>query len=762
MSGLNISFKIQAIDDFSDTMANLNSQTKKAFDTVGKLGAGMTIAGAGIAAGLGVAAKTAADFESAMSRVGALSGATDKDLSTLTQTAKDLGATTSFSASQAAEGMSYLAMAGYKTNDIIASMPGLLDAAAAGQTDLATTADITSNILSGFGLEAAETSRVADVLTKTFTSSNVDLAMLGETMKYVAPTAKAMGLSLEEVSAAAGILGNAGIQGSMAGTSLSMSLTRLASPAKEAAELMDELGFNAFDAEGNMLPLNKVLENLQKSTKDLTQEQKMHAISTIFGAESMKSMLTLLESGPSALSKFTGELEKSGGTAEEIAAKQLDNLNGQLTILKSGFEAAAISIGTALLPVIKMLASGIQSLVDRFNGLSEPMKTNVAVIAALTAGFLLLIGPILIVVAMIPAITTGFAAIAGAVGLASSTLLIVIGVVAGVVAALALIGVGLYVAYQKVEWFRDMVDAAWAWIKNAWNTALTFISGIVKKIMTDVSVFIGAQLTKIKTFWQQNGDNIKKIATVVFVAIYTAIRVHMALIQAVITVAWNVIKGVTVAVWGAIKGVISGLVDVILGIIRVFTSVLTGDWKGAWEGVKQITKGAIEVIGSIVKGMYNIGKNIVIGLINGIKGAAGKLMSTAKSIASSVTKTIKSAFDINSPSRVMNKEIGRWIPPGIADGILGSMDVVKKAAGSVVDAAIPKLPNISSPNYSAQQVATGGGSAPSITNNTPINVTLNYSGSASRDDAQEMLRFISEGLAKETRYEARLTGVKGV
>jgi TP901 family phage tail tape measure protein len=205
--GLNISFRIQAIDDFSRTMSSLDNSTKKAFDSVGQIGAALTAAGAAGAVGLGATVKVAADFESAMSRVGALSGATEKDMSSLTQTAKDLGATTSFSASQAAEGMSYLAMAGYDTNEIIASMPGLLNAAAAGQTDLATTADITSNILSGFGLEAAETAKVADVLTKTFTSSNVDLSMLGETMKYVAPTAKAMGISLEETAAAAGILG---------------------------------------------------------------------------------------------------------------------------------------------------------------------------------------------------------------------------------------------------------------------------------------------------------------------------------------------------------------------------------------------------------------------------------------------------------------------------------------------------------------------------------------------------------------------------
>lgn len=205
--GADISGLTAGIRNATSQINQLAQQNERAFQAVGSVGKAMTIIGTAGVAGLGLAVKTAASFESAMSRVGALSGATNEQMRAMTKEAERLGATTSFSATQAAEGMQFLAMAGYKTNDIIAAMPGLLATAAAGQEDLGRTADIVSNILTGFGIRAEETGRVADVLTKAFTNSNTDLNMLGQTMKYVAPVARASGQSLEAMAASAGILG---------------------------------------------------------------------------------------------------------------------------------------------------------------------------------------------------------------------------------------------------------------------------------------------------------------------------------------------------------------------------------------------------------------------------------------------------------------------------------------------------------------------------------------------------------------------------
>ncbi|MBW3113483.1 phage tail tape measure protein [Bacillus sp. MCCB 382] len=705
--GLGISFKISAIDDFSKTMGSLNSTTKKAFDSIGKVGAALTAAGAAGAIGLGATVKVAADFESAMSRVGALSGASADELKRLTANAQEMGAKTSYSATQAAEAQQYLAMAGYKTSEIIAAMPGLLNAAAAGQTDLGTTADITSNILSGFGLQAGETARVADVLTKTFTSSNVDLQMLGDTMRYVAPTANAMGISLEEVAAAAGILGNSGIQGAQAGTSLSMSLTRLASPTKEASELMQQLGFNAFDSQGKMLPLSGVMTNLQTATAGLTEQQKLHAISTIFGAESMKAMLTLLDAGPATLQTFTGELQNAGGTAQTIAEQQLNNLNGQLTILKSGLEAMAISIGTALLPVVKWLATAVQGLVNWFNGLSEGTKTTLAIMAALTSAFMLIAGPIMIMISLLPALMSGLGAIAVALGTTVSAMLTTIAIIGGVVTALALIGAALVVAYNKVDWFRAMVDSAWAWIKNAWNKAVEFISDITKKVMSAVVAFGGEQLAKFQGLWNKHGSAIMTFVKNAFEGIKLTISVAMAAIETIFRTVWPIIEGIVKMAWGVMKVTIGSGIDLVVGLIDAGMSLLKGDWEGAWDAIKGIAEDIWHNIESFFSNidLVEIGKDVIRGFIEGIGSMKDAVTSKIESIVNAIPKAVRDLLGIHSPSRVL-MQLGEYTWQGFAVGIGRGIGGIQQMAGAMANAAVP--------NVSRQSVSYGinsGGSA---------------------------------------------------
>ncbi|MCM3473047.1 phage tail tape measure protein [Brevibacillus borstelensis] len=300
-----------------------------------------------------------------MSRVGALSGATRAEMALLTQNAKDLGATTVFSASEAAQGMQFLAMAGYKTNEIIAAMPGLLDTAAAGQTELGETADIVSNILSGFGLQASETGRVADVLTKTFTSSNTDLIKLGYTMKYVAPVAKSLSFSLEEVSAAAGILGNAGIQADMAGTSLRMSLLRLANPPKDAAKALKKLNVEVTKG-GKMKDLATIIEDVKKGMSKLSEADRASLAADIVGAEAVSSFLTLIDAGPEKLRSFTRELQNSNGAAKTIAARQLDNFNGSVKLLDSALESLKINAVGPLLPTFQKITLLLADMAEQY------------------------------------------------------------------------------------------------------------------------------------------------------------------------------------------------------------------------------------------------------------------------------------------------------------------------------------------------------------------------------------------------------------
>ena len=350
----------------------------------------LPIVGAGIAV-----LKMSGDFEKSMNKVGALTGATGKELGKMRDQAKELGRTTQFSASQAADAMSFLGMAGFKTNEIMAAMPGTLDLAASSGMDLAQTADIMSNVLTGFGKSAKEAGKVSDVMAKTVSSANTDMSQLGEAMKYVAPVAASAGVSIEETSAAVGLLGNAGIQASMAGTTLRGAISKMLDPTKKAATAMESLGLwseksgSAFtDSKGRLKPLNEIVELLGKS--GATTSDYM----TLFGQRAGPGMAALVSQGAKSLRGLTSDLEHSGGTAKRMADKQMQGLNGQMLKLKSAAESLAIAIGdSGLLDMVTGLAA-------KFTGwISSLAQTNPQVLK-LAAGFALalaVIGPVVFV-----------------------------------------------------------------------------------------------------------------------------------------------------------------------------------------------------------------------------------------------------------------------------------------------------------------------------------------------------------------------------
>ncbi|WP_412767415.1 phage tail tape measure protein [Brevibacillus laterosporus] len=426
-----------------------------------------------------------------MSRVAALSSASAGDLAKLTTKAKELGASTVFSASQAAEGMQFLAMAGYKTNEIIAAMPGLLDAAAAGQTDLGTTADIVSNILSGFGIAAGDTGRVADVLTKAFTSANVDLQMLGYTMKYAAPWAKALGVSLEETAAAAGILGNAGIQAEQAGTTLRGLFARFAKPPKEAAEAFDKLGVKLFDSGGKMKSLATILGDLQNAMKGMTSEQKTALSGIIAGMEAGSGFLALMDAGPDKLRKFTKELENSGGTAGRVSKVQLDNFNGSLVQLESALEGLKIEVFTPLLPTLKDLAekgANAASVFNKWLGSKEAEKWGKT-----TKDVLEVVGPLIVGATTAWATYKAVMLTATAAQWAFNTAananpigLIVVGIG-------TLIGAG-YLLVKNWETVKAAGHSMWVTIKNGFATGVNWIIGKLNTLIDAMNQAFNIQL----------------------------------------------------------------------------------------------------------------------------------------------------------------------------------------------------------------------------------------------------------------------------
>ena len=317
-----------------------------------------------------IAAKTGMDFEAEMSRVKAISGATGDQFKMLEDQALSLGQSTAFSASEVAEGMENLASAGFSTNEIMEAMPGLLDLAASSGEDLATSSEIAASTLRGFGLEASKTGHVADVLAKNAAATNAAVADTGEAMKYIAPNARAAGLSLEEVTAAIGELANAGIKGSQAGTTLRSALVRLAKPSDPAATAMERIGFTAFDSSGKMKSLATIMGELNEKTKNLTDEQKQNTIATIFGTEALSGMTVLMQGGKEGLTDLTEQFKNCDGAAKEMAETMQDNTKATIEQAGGALETASIKMLNIVAPAIKDVADGIGNLADKFSDLS--------------------------------------------------------------------------------------------------------------------------------------------------------------------------------------------------------------------------------------------------------------------------------------------------------------------------------------------------------------------------------------------------------
>lgn len=320
---------------------------------------------AGIAAGGTAAATVGSSFETAMSKVSAISGSTGKDLQSLTDKAKEMGAKTKFSASESAEALQYMAMAGWDTKSMLDGIDGIMSLAAADGLDLATTSDIVTDALTAFGLKASDSTHFADVLAKASSSANTNVSMLGESFKYVAPLAGSMGYSVEDISVALGLMANASVKGSMAGTSLKTALSNLASPTDQMAEVMEKYGISISDTEGNALPLIDVLKQLREKFGTLSETEQTAAASTLFGKEAMSGMLAIINASDSDFKKLTENINNADGAAQSMADTMQDNLQGQITILKSALEGLGIEIYEGMQAPLKDAAVEAQGYVNR-------------------------------------------------------------------------------------------------------------------------------------------------------------------------------------------------------------------------------------------------------------------------------------------------------------------------------------------------------------------------------------------------------------
>lgn len=479
---------------------------KKTGQALADNGSTLAATGAAMVAPLALPVSTAMDFEAAMSKVKAITNSTDEDMTRLTQTARDLGANTQYSATEAAQAMSYLGMAGWKTEQIIAGMPGLLDLAAASGEDLARVSDIVSDDLTAFHMSADQAAHMADVMAAASTNANTNVSMMGETFKYAGAIAGSLGYSLEDVAAAAGLMANAGIKSEMAGTALRSIMTRMIKPPKEAAAALEQLGVSATNADGTVKPFREQMIALRNAMKGLTDAQKAEMANSIAGQEAMSGFLAVVNASDADFVKMTNAVDNSNGAASKMAKTMNDNAKGALKAFKSAIEEIEIIVGNAFLDALKDATKGVTSFVQEFGKFAKEHPKLVGGIAAAIA----VIGTLLVALGSVglavSAISTAFGALAPIFTAVGSVLSV------GLAPILAILGAIASVIYfvgenweTVVSWFQPGIDSMMdgiAQLQSAWENLQPFIAAITPLLQAIATVIGGAIVGAVSLLWR--------------------------------------------------------------------------------------------------------------------------------------------------------------------------------------------------------------------------------------------------------------------
>lgn len=377
-------------------MVSLGTSLTKVGDTASKVGSALTAGIAMPVLAIGAyAVKTTADFDKSMSQVSAVSGAVGEDFSQLREKAREMGEKTKFSAKEAADAMNYMAMAGWKTGDMLDGVEGIMNLAAASGEDLAITSDIVTDALTGFGKSAADSGRLADIMAAASSNSNTNVSMMGETFKYCTPIAGALGFSMEDTAEAIGLMANSGIKASMAGTSMRSIMNNLSSDVTLTGDSFGKLMVRTQESDGSMRELNEILADCRSGFSTMTDAEKVANAEAIVGRNAMSGFLALMNAAPADIEKLNDAIANSDGAAKAMAETMQDNLAGQLVILKSQTDELAISFGDILVPKVREIVSGIQGAVDSFNQMDEGTReliVNVGLFAATVGPAVLVVG----------------------------------------------------------------------------------------------------------------------------------------------------------------------------------------------------------------------------------------------------------------------------------------------------------------------------------------------------------------------------------
>ena len=701
-------------------IAATGEKLKTVGDNISSAGQKLLPVTAGVTA-LGTAAvSTAANFESSMSQVQATMGITKDVMSTvngesvntmdtLSALAKKMGSETAFSASECAEALNYLALAGYDTQQMCDTLPTVLNLAAAGGIDLASASDMVTDAMSALGMGVDEAGTVVDQMAKTASTTNTSVAQLGEGILTIGATAKTVKGGTAELNTALGILANNGIKGAEGGTHLRNVILSLQNPTDKAAACMEQLGLDVYDSEGNMRSLNDILGDLNTSMDGMTAAEKSNIIGQIFNKTDLSSVNALLANTGTIWDDLQQSIIDSGGAAQQMADTQLDNLQGQITILKSALEGLAISFGELLMPAIKMIVGWVQQFVDWLNGMDEGTKKVVTTIALLAAA----LGPVLIVIGkvvsavgtimtivpkvagVINTVKTAFAAL-NTTMLANPIFLIIAAITALVAAFIYLwntnedfrqFWINLWENVKEVaiavwEAIKNFFTAAWEAISSTaqavWNGIKDFFSGLWEGIKTIFSTVVEVIKTIITTYFNIYKtiittvlNAIKTVFTTVWNGIKTVVTTVVTAIQTFITTAWNAIKNTVTTVLNAIKTVITTVWNAIKSAVTSVVNGIKSTITSVWNGIKSTVSSVVNSIKNTVTTVFN-------NIWSGIKGTMGKIVSSIKEGFNNAISFITSL-----PSKAL--QWGKDMIMGIVNGIKSCIGAVGDAVSSVAN-----------------------------------------------------------------------------
>lgn len=628
--------------------------------------------------------KLASDFEAGMSSVKSICGTVaDEELPALAQKAKEMGlsfeegsdttstamnilseqakkmgAQTKFSVREATEAYQYMAMAGWKAGDMMDGISGIMYLAGATGEDLATTSDIVTDALTAFGMTAKDTESFVDILAKTSSSANTNVSLLGESFKYVAPVAGALGYSAQDTAVALGVMANSGIKASTAGTSLRSWLSRMSAPTKQVQTAMDKLGLSLTDESGNMKDFATIMRETRTAFAGLSEAEKASTASALAGKTGMSGLLAIVNSSDKDFNELSEAIYNSSGACKEMYDVANDNLQGQLTILKSTAESLAISFGERLTPYVSKLVGWLQSLAEKFSGLSNKQKDMIVKVALVVASIgpaLLLFGKMVTtvgkVVSVVGKVGKAFKVAGSLMGLITSP----VGITILAIGALIAIVVLLIKNWDKV---KATAQKVFGYVKSVFES----VSGSGESLKERLAP-IGDKFTEI-------GSKLQELWTVVQPVVLKIGEIFKTVFSVYLGAVIGGAIGYFSSMFESVKKVIGGIMDIFSGLITFITGVFTGNWSKAWDGVKQIFSGAFSALVSLAK----MPLNGVIGIINGAIAGINKL---GIKVPDWVPVIGGKAFSINIPSiPMLAKGTDNW---------KGGIVQISEKGGEIVD-----------------------------------------------------------------------------